>query len=356
MTDKDVHAGYEFEGGMFSRVRSWVDLFPCVRLFRVLRLLASPVYISCTLLALILTAIACNLLGTSIPFLMPTSLSSPPLSAIQWWRLPGGFGHSVLPTEPASIKGGWTERILFFVGMLLIWTPAFQLAARAGASLTADRGLPKIGQSIRIAARRLGYSYLVPITMMLAIGAALLALVLLSMPGFAASVPPFRTVVGWIVGAGAIPVGLMIFGASIAIPFGYVAMICEKDPDPIDSLSRGFEYLFRRPLQLAGYTMLSTLIVSAILWIYGGVFESAKTALLVTPGSLQNDGAFRLATLQSIRCFVTAWLLTLAFGLMGGMYLLLRRDAGGQDIEDFWEPVPSPKTSLPELPPQAYEP
>ena len=39
--------------------------------------------------------------------------------------------------------------------------------------------------------------------------------------------------------------------------------------------------------------------------------------------------------------FPTVVVLTLLWGLVGGVYLLLRYDAGGQEVEDLWQPAPT---------------
>ena len=51
----------------------------------------------------------------------------------------------------------------------------------------------------------------------------------------------------------AIPCGVLVFGANFAVPLGWAAMAVEREPDPLDALSRGYEYLYRRPLQLVMY-------------------------------------------------------------------------------------------------------
>ena len=48
----------------------------------------------------------------------------------------------------------------------------------------------------------------------------------------------------------ALPCGILAFGANVAVPLSWAALTNERDPDPLDSLSRGYEYLFRRPLRL----------------------------------------------------------------------------------------------------------
>ena len=48
-------------------------------------------------------------------------------------------------------------------------------------------------------------------------------------------------------------------------------------------------------------------------------------------------------------------LLTAAGSLLGGVYLLLRYDAGGQQVEDLWQAEPRPRPPLPSIPSQSID-
>jgi hypothetical protein len=45
--------------------------------------------------------------------------------------------------------------------------------------------------------------------------------------------------------------------------------------------------------------------------------------------------------------------LTAAWSLLGGVYLLLRYDTGGQEVEDLWQAGPPPEPPLPSIPKQS---
>jgi hypothetical protein len=55
--------------------------------------------------------------------------------------------------------------------------------------------------------------------------------------------------------------------------------------------------------------------------------------------------------IETVYC---GWQITLLGAWLGGAYLLLRHDTGGQEIEDLWRPPSTPPAELPELPEQAY--
>ncbi|MDM4016820.1 hypothetical protein [Roseiconus lacunae] len=343
----EIHAGYEFETGMFDRMRSWVDVAPWTRLFRVLRLLASPVYIVMVVMAVWVSMLLGNMLGVELSALYA------PMGLIRPEIVPRTV------SAPLSMMSQTSFSLSSLVGVIVclgIWTPVIQVVARAGASLTAARGLPPAGETLRLTWKRLLYSYAVPLLIIATIFFALLGLYALQLP---VVLFPHRIVgvtVGWLVGLAAVPVGVLIAGSMVAIPIGWAAMICEKDPDPIDSLSRGFEALFRRPLQLVGYVVLAMLLVALTQWFSSAALAAANFAWMHVPGAMTHAREFQISAIAATASVAVAWCLTLQFGLLGGIYLLLRRDTGGQEVEDFWQPDRMPQAPLPDLPEQAYSP
>jgi hypothetical protein len=157
-------------------------------------------------------------------------------------------------------------------------------------------------------------------------------------------------IVALMVALAAIVGGLFAFGSHFAIPFGWAAIANEQNPDPLDSLSRGYEYLFRRPLQLAAYILISLLILLVVGGLVWGVAWSASQLTHVV--LLQHEASQSLLerTILVISYFPIAVMLTLGWGLVGGVYLLLRHDAGGQDVEDIWIPPVRPQSPLPTVP------
>ena len=121
-----------------------------------------------------------------------------------------------------------------------------------------------------------------------------------------------------------------------------------KRPDGIDSLSRGYEYLLRRPLHLIGYVLVAGVLLSLAKVLLDGVGWSSVVVVSTVGTVFRPDTLFVQTSIACILLVVWSWLVTLAFGLVGGIYLLLRYDANGQDVEDFWQPPMVERESLPE--------
>ena len=322
---------------MFSRMRSWVDVAPWVRLGRLPRILASPGYVGLCIAACLLTLAVANIT-------VPISLSR--LSIIRVDESAAYLIHQVSST-------GIIAALTFAVLIWMIWTPVLQVVGRAGASLVAGRGLPSLGASIRLTGGRLGRSYLAAVVPLLCVAGMGLILFILSLPAVLTEWTWLATLSGWAIGLGAIPAGILAFGALFAIPFALVAICCEPDPDVFDSLSRGYEYLYRRPLHLVWYVLVSAAMVYVATWFFQGVAASASTVAGIVAGAVDQTEPLLSAAFGMIGLVFVAWQVTLSLALIGGMYLLLRRDAGGQELDDFWIPPTKPSASLPKLPDEA---
>ena len=85
------------------------------------------------------------------------------------------------------------------------------------------------------------------------------------------------TLTGWLTGVLAVPAGLLAFGALFAIPLALVAMVNESDPDLFDSLSRGYEYLMRRPLSIVWYSLVCILLIYVISQFLSGIAFASQT-------------------------------------------------------------------------------
>ena len=148
----------------------------------------------------------------------------------------------------------------------------------------------------------------------------------------------------------AVVCGILAFGSYFAVPIGWAALVNEKEPDVLDSLSRGYEYLYRRPMQMAMYWCIAIVILLVVVFFAEGVgLVGAKVS--VTMMELAGASDSMIATTRShLRLFPFVVSMTLFWSLAGGIYLLLRRDAGGQEIEDLWQPTSLPTKPLPKIP------
>ena len=193
-------------------------------------------------------------------------------------------------------------------------------------------------------------SSIVPWACTLAIG--LLIIVIGWMARLTGGIFPIEALLAVVAAGIAIPCGILAFGSCVAVPLGWAALANERDPDALDSLSRGYEALFRRPLRLALYLALSVGIVAIIGVVAYGVAAAASavaTLMLEVSGCSDN---VPLITGRILRCFPLVVVITLMWSLVGGIYLLLRYDTGGQEVEDLWQPSPPSDPPLPEIPRQ----
>jgi hypothetical protein len=344
---------------MFERVREWNDVFPWFKLARSLRLAGSP--------TMVLICLACLglwwwgqswILGGDLA--ASTSTQADGRFARHWPPLES-IGQRALQTSPSMIHllpsqaDSW--RWLFgSAWTLLIWTPLALLLTRQGALLTAGRPMMGLRQALRLAASRTPRSWLASIIPSVCTASIGLAIFLGGkLCQFVAGIDAFANLAALMLGMLAIAGGLLAFGSHFAIPLGIAAIANEPNPDPLDSLSRGYEYLLRRPLHLAAYLALALVMVVIIGLIAVG---TASAAISVTTMGLgdslaeqdHGSGSLNQRVVTMLSWFPLAVAVTLSWGLVGGMYLLLRWHAGGQEVEDIWtEPLQS-RPPLPTLP------
>lgn len=350
---------------MLLRSREWIDLFPWLRLLRVLRVAGSP-----PLLMLTAIVLAIWLAGQWTIFgLTDRQPMRPDLQDNQ--NRVGVVAEQVATSRWTDLAqwadlARWTDLARWadldqitwsHVGLamwtILIWGPLFLLLARQGGLLTAGRRLMPLGQGVRLAMRRTPASWLTTLIPFLCLIPFMLAAMLVG--GISSWLPnfqPFQVLVGLFVALVTLPCGLLAFGAVFAIPISWAALTNERDADPLDSLSRGYEYLFRRPVPLIFYLLISAVLV----FIIGGLATGAAsfaaaiaTATLSSVHAAEESIAMAVSTLNRVADVVA---ITLAMSLVGGTYLLLRHDAGNQEVEDLWETPPVQRPALPELPKQ----
>ena len=348
------------ESGLFARIREWNDLFPWLKLGRTLRLAGSPPLVLFTFLCLGLWWLGESwILAESAP---RRELWSPE----EWSSDDAMFGAVVHPmetvtrlaymTSPSSIYQlpARTVAWRFLVGTcwsLLVWTPVALLLTRQGGLLTAGRPMMSLRAGLRHAFSRMPRAWLtalVPSACLAMI--ALMIFVIGKVCQWVEGVAVIEIALAIVLALIAITCGLLAFGSHFAIPLGWAALANEQNPDPLDSLSRGYEYLLRRPLQLAAYLILSFLMIFVIWALVSGIAAAATSvaemALVTSGGPPSLIG--RVTTVLS--WFPVAVAVTLGWGLVGGVYLLLRCDAGGQEVEDIWMAPLKPPPPLPSLP------
>jgi len=340
-----VHRGYDFETGLLSRAREWIDLFPWLRLLRALRVAGSP-----PLLLLTAIVLGCWLVGQKIIW-GQADLPHPSMMAIDNAKWLSEYCRMLIPTSLFD-----PERFGWRLGATLIWSiflwcPPAMLLAREGALLVAERSLMPLGSALTLAAGRAPAGWLAALVPMLCILPPAAAIFLVGWTStWFVDFRSLQVFAAMIVAVIALPCGLLALGAHVAVPISWAALIVERDADPLDSLSRGYEYFFRRPVQLVFYGLLSIVILaiigsltSAVAW---SASEIARTSLSVAGASEE----IQRVTGSILWSFPVVVVLSLGWSLVGGVYLLLRQDAGNQEVEDIWQPPAEEGLSLPELP------
>ena len=228
--------------------------------------------------------------------------------------------------------------LVLIVWTIIIWMPAILILLRQGALLTAGRSLAGYVGVLRFAARRTHHGLLiaiVPLACSLAIGLLVMLAGLVS-----------RLLAAIICVAG----GLLIFGANFAVPLGWAALVNEHDADSLDSLSRGYEYLYRRPLRLAMYVVIAIIPLWVTVLLAEGVAAAAAYFAATMLNLVGVSEGMLASTLVIISMLPWTTSIILMFGLLGGIYLLMRQDANGQEVEDLWIPPVESEPPLPKLP------
>jgi len=322
----ETFAGYDLESGVLQRVRRWRDAIPALVLIDALRVAGSPLYVGLFWIAL--SALSCLPHSHSIDFTssgLPRSVFQP-AGQFAWWSL----------VWAASVIG---------IGIL----PA-ALVARAGACYAAGR-MQSFTENGRITLARWLRLLVIPIVP-LAITAGL-SIVMIAAGAFG-RISGIGSMVVEATAIAALPIailiGLIAGGAVVAVPLAITAAVLEKQSDVLDSLSRGYEYLFRRPVYLAFYGVCAFVLV-AIVW---------QLANWVAAAALSIGGwGLRIGSGEAAAPRWFQWLLvrlpwavanTAAWGQVGAIYLLMRKAANDQEIEDITvSPIDTKAADMPTL-------
>ncbi|TWU35129.1 hypothetical protein [Novipirellula artificiosorum] len=350
-----VHTGHDLEVGILSRVREWVDLFGWLRLVRTLRFAGSPTMVSLSVLTLMVWWLGPYCVSHERLQLAAIDGSATSLMHASNDSLTQLTGYFRGINATTLFHPGLADRSLLACGgsilwTLLVWAPAALVFARQGALLTAGRSMMPIAEASRMAVKRSPSAWiaaLVPFACVLMMAVMIFAVAWgtrLAPESLAVQIPG-----AIFIALLSIPCGLLAFGANVAVPLAWSALSNEKDPDSLDSLSRGYEYLYRRPLHLLIHLAVAWVLLMVVALLATTV---ALTAALISwtvldlaaaPAELSGWVGQILSILPIASCFAFAW------ALIGGVYLLMRHEAGGQQVEDLWIPDPKAAAELPQL-------
>ncbi len=355
--DAQVHDGYDLETGLLARMREWTDILPWLRLVRILRVVGSP-----PLMGLVALTFAIWKMVIDLSTEGEISLHAFPADAASTMGQQGVlFATYIENLNPASVFSGnpeivWWETLLGICWSVFIWTPVAILLSRQGGLLAAGRPLMPLPAVISLALSRTFAGWLAAVVPLGCVSVFAILIMLIGwFSGLVGDITWLNSILALVTILFAIPCGVLAFGANIAIPLSWGALANERDPDAMDSLSRGYEYLFRRPLQLALYLLVAAVIMGVVVVLAAGVTEAA---IQISGRLLRFSGAADSMTNNSIACLSylpIVVILTATWSLLGGVYLLLRYDTGGQEVEDLWQADVRPEPPLPSIPGQSND-
>lgn len=372
----EVFEGNRLETGVLQRARQWRDAIPALVLIDALRVAGSPLHVAGIWLTLALqawfvalaverpaagprpaeTAVGSKLLVEPSPGLQ-FRFVTPAETAVERERLAANRAAAATGVAPRVWPEPFTTLGLargsgLLAASLLLWLLPAAVVARAGACYVAGRP-----QSLTLHVRTVVSRW----KALLGLLAILLGATLLLLGGLTLIGTLGRLASGgageWLAMAAAIVAlplailtGLFTAGAVIALPLALVAVVIEKQHDAFDSLSRGYEYLFRRPIHLAFYVVGSAALLVVIGIAANAIAFAARTlggaALAFGSGGDLSSRAMA----GCLSSFPSAIVVTAALGLIGAIYLLMRQAANDQEIEDIAvSPVDLREPELPVL-------
>lgn len=331
----DSFSGYELETGILQRVRRWRDALPILILPLALRVAGSPLYVGLCLLAVLISRL---ILAGADP------AAGGPIAALAYAfsnPLVGsdGFGSLVLVLG-LLVDFRWVEQtrpadLLRLLAVVAVWGWPAATLARAGACYAAGREQSFL-QNAAVALRRLvwvGAIAAMPVVAVLGLSLAVLVVGALERLGRVGVW--LSELAGLLVLPLVILLGLLAAGAFVAVPLAWAAMAVEKRSDAIDSLSRGYEYLYRRPVQLVLYSLCGYGLM-LVVYLIAVAVSSAGLGLAVAAARIGAGGGAGPIWLQAVIGHLPLAVAAAAiWGLSGAIYLLMRQSANQQEIEDI---------------------
>lgn len=336
--DSTENSPYGPESRLLDHVRNWVDVFPWLRLVRVCRVAGGPVWLMHTLLVGLVWMVGMSgWAGDGWALFPPPTLSSAPSLPLATSTAPSdlvaglpGLAYAVWPWREAHpVPANWK----MIVWTIVLWLPTTMALLRVGALLTAGRDMPSYLGTFRAVWGRLRGAALIVILPTLV--SALFWLIAAGLTSLAAWISGPSEGATWaslatlpLVLPSTLLAAILILGGRFAVPLALTALMIESAPDPIDSLSRGYEYTLRRLPQLVLLIAVATVIASVVILGFAALAYAGEQ-LADSFGPANVPLVYCLAILPSIVAVMLLW------SMVGGIYLLLRQSAGGQEVEDI---------------------
>lgn len=246
---------------------------------------------------------------------------------------------AVVPSLAIDNSGMW-KRLFKQLVMYLIWLFPLGVLLRASITHCAERRTSGLGSSVRLVRSR-------ALAMVSAVLIPLLAVLIVSvifwLTGVLARLWPLA---GDLLMLCCVPLliaaGVLAIGSVFAVPLAWASLLTEDDCDTFDALSRGYEYTVRRILHLAVYL----LVAWGIHWVAYQLVRAVCEGGWTVAARLYSSGALQREMPEITRTFMLhlpqVFAIVMLWSLVGGIYLLLRRDANSQEIEDIKEDLLPP--------------
>lgn len=390
----EVFEGNRLESGVLQRVRRWRDAIPALVLVESLRVAGSPIHLGLAWLTLAVQELVFFVLsrasrgfdadaghggnggheslnasvfdGKGVDIAMMDVPVGDMRTAEVWVtdvsKLSGNAGIGGISSWPfgevtdrISALGPWWGTFAVLI-LAMVWVVPVSLAARAGACYAAGRPQAFLNHFgvIRGRVTTLLGVILFPLLMVGAIG------VVLGLIGKVAAwiadlpIGPIPVLMLAVLAVPfAIVAGVIFAGAWVAVPLGLAGAAIEKQEDFFDALSRGYEYLLRRPVHLVIYGGVCWLLVKLMLFAGGMLVGSASAVVDASIGMGSRFPEFASLVEGVLSRLPLGFGIAAAWGLIGGLYLLMRQAANDQEIEDIpVSPIDMRPTELPTLRPE----
>ena len=365
------------------RAFDWLIAIPALELFRCIGVAARPRVIAVSSVWLVALSLLATWRNAPLPWSPPVNVNlvevqEPDLvdalfSAWDFWRI-ADVEAALFDRPEGSSSFAWgLTAILLLLVLTLMDIALVSVVSRLTAFEIARFERAALGDVVRYAAGR-WQAYLGAV--FIALGAALAAALPLMVLGFLVrwtALAWLLVVLAPLVLAAAVAATYTTVGLCFAPIFAWCAVSIDGS-DAFDAISRGFSYLFHRPLKLLGYLTVA-IVVGAIGWLMAALAASAFIYVTLNAMNFGGQAFAPEAAVYQNREFIlsaasagaAAWgrgvvllarFLTHAWGVgylaaaATGIYLLMRAEVDEAEIDDV--PTANPLRNL-ELPPLKSE-
>ena len=346
----------DLESGFLLRLRTWRDALPVLSIVDALRPASSVIAWLIVAVPLIISSLCTELFakyfGTWEAWDIRKTSDVDTASALSLFETYGLFDIFSPAIRFYSAEGRASSGIVLLtlqIGLVFLWALPAGFIMRQSALAISGRLSMSTRECLAFVVRRIP-------AMINAVVIPLFVIALLFLVSYVSLVSARVPVVGWWLSSTlqflSLPLviagGVIGAGSLVAVPLAWAAIAIEEDGSSFSAISRGYEYLLRRPLQLFLLLFLccgaTTLLVGLTSWV--STFLSlilSRVADLSAAEQVPGVYDTVIEYFPKIIALVAFW------SLIAWVYLMLRRSANGQEIEDVWEPKNEKPGQLPTL-------